>query len=137
HPIAPSPRASVIPRLDVQFVPTRKLPRLKRRLRVTATRNIAGGPPLEIAYLRLFDNRPRTRTFIEGAWREFGSVWLLRSSQSVTPAEYRAAMRGGGLSQLFISTPDQLHTALSADDSPHPRGREVFRDVGTAKITVR
>ncbi len=139
HPVATAPRAvaTAIPALEVRFVTPRTLPRLKRCLGVTATANIAGRPPLEIAYLRLFDNRPRTRTFIEGAWREFGSVWLLRSSQSVTPAEYRATMRGGGLAQLFISTPDQLHAALSADDSPHPRGREVFRNVGTDKIRVR
>jgi hypothetical protein len=133
---APLPRAARIPPLDVRFVAPRKLPRLKRRLSVTATRNIAGSPPLEIAYLRLFDNRPRTRTFIEGAWREFGSVWLLRSAASVTTGEYRAAVHGGGLSRMFISSQEQLHAELDRDDRPRARGRQVFRDIGTTKIRV-
>jgi hypothetical protein len=134
--MAPSPRAALIPPLDVRFVKPRTLPRLARKQRVTAAENVAGHRPLQIAYLRLFENRPRIRTFIEGAWREFGSVWLLRSSASVTPAEYRAALREGGLGQLFISSKAQLSAQFHAD-RPYPRGRQVFRDVGTTTIRVR
>jgi hypothetical protein len=137
-PVAPSPRAPVIPRLDVRFVKARTLPRLRaRRQRVTPTQNVVGHRPLEIAYLRLFENQPRTRTFIEGAWREFGYVSLLRSAVSITPAEYRAAKRSRRLSGMFISSRDELLAQCSRQDPPHPKGRRAFRNVAATTIRVR
>jgi hypothetical protein len=78
----PMPQAAVVPRLEVRFVKPGKLPKVRVKLRrVSAERNVIGRRPLQIAFLRLFENQPRIRTFVEGAWREFGFISSLRSSR--------------------------------------------------------
>jgi hypothetical protein len=46
---------------------------------------VVGRPPLHIVYLRVFENGACARIFVQGAWREFGYVYLLRSAASVGP----------------------------------------------------
>jgi hypothetical protein len=135
----PGRRAPVRPPLEVTFVKPRKLPKPGANLRqVTAERNIVGHRPLQIAYLRLFENQPRTRTFVEGAWREFGYVHLLRSAASVTPAEYRWSKRSGDLSGMFIRSREQLIAAIGRRrDQPIRKGRYKFKNVNATTIKVR
>jgi hypothetical protein len=135
----PAPRARVIAPLRVDVVTPRKLPRPRVKWRtVTRDHNVVGGRPLRIAYLRLFDNRPRTRTFVEGAWREFGYVYLLRSAASVTPAEYRAAHRSGDFAGMFIDCPERLLSRLDGvHTAPLGKGRHKFTDVAPSALRVR
>src|SRR5262245_32110395 len=77
-----APRATQIPALGWDDRRPRKVPRPPRLRRVTATHNVVGRRPLSIVYLRTFENQPRARTFLQGAWREFGYVYLLRSAAS-------------------------------------------------------
>jgi hypothetical protein len=134
----PAPRAGVIPPLNIDVVTPRKLPRPKAGWRpVTGDHNVLGGRPLRIAYLRLFENRPRTRTFVQGAWREFGYVYLLRSAASVTPAEYRAARRSGDFATMFIDCPERLFRRLDGVPAPLGRGRHKFTDVAPSALRVR
>jgi len=107
-----SPRARLIPMLDVDERSPRKIPRPPQLWRVTATHNVVGEPPLSIVYLRLFENQPRTRTFIQGAWREFGHVYLLRSAKSVTPSKFRRARESPNLARLFIASREQFAAEL-------------------------
>lgn len=109
---------------DVRFERTpRFFARLPPRRRVTRERNVVGGPPLAILYLRVFDNRPRARTFARGAWREFGPVHLLRSAASVAPGELVRYRRAGRLDELFVSSPAQLARQLAeVPAEPQPPG---------------
>jgi hypothetical protein len=136
---SPSPRASSIPPLEVRMVKARKLPKPRGRLhRVSRDRNVISRRPLKIAYLRLFENQPRMRTFVEGAWREFGTVYLLRSAASVTPAEFRLAKRSGDLAGMFIATREQFGAVVDAPaGEPNPKGRYVFKSIGGTTIRVR
>jgi hypothetical protein len=137
-PPALSPRADRIPPLQVTFVKPRKLPKPPPRQRVTPEHNVIGRRPLDIAYLRLFENQPRTRTFVEGAWREFGYAHLLRSADSVPPAELRARRKHGGLDALFIDRYDELEQALARRaGSVNPKGRYVFKAVTGTTIRTR
>jgi hypothetical protein len=77
------------------------------------TTNIIGLPRLEIAYLRLFNNEHRHVSFVKGAWREFGSVSMLRSAVSMTPKEAQRARRVG-FEPLFVTSRQQLEAELSA-----------------------
>ena len=101
------------PPLRVQIV---RPPRFRQRpgplRRVTETSNVLGRPPLSIVYLRVFENQPRARTFVRGAWREFGHVHLLRSAAAMSPAQFRAVRRAGALGPLFVSSPEDLRTRL-------------------------
>jgi hypothetical protein len=128
----------VPPRLDVDVVLARKLPKPRTGpRRVSAEANIYGAAPLRIAYLRLFENRPRTRTFVEGAWREFGRVYLLRSAGSVTPKEFRA-MKHGDVAGMFVTSRPQLLAALAGSERPPlGKGRHAFRDIGPTTLRVR
>jgi hypothetical protein len=132
-------RATTIPPLEVNIVKARKLPRPhERRRRVTMDSNIVGRRPLKIAYLRLFENQPRIRTFVEGAWREFGYAHLLRSAAAVTPAEYRWARRSGNPLALFIRSPEQLDAELARQRvEPYGKGRYRFKSIGPKTIRVR
>jgi pSer/pThr/pTyr-binding forkhead associated (FHA) protein len=126
------------PQLDVRVIKPRKLPKPPQKLRVTLDRNVVGHRPLQIVYLRLFENQPRMRTFIQGAWREFGYVHFLRSASSVTPAEYRWGKKTGDFAKLFINSSGQLVSAL--DGSPAavtPKGRRRFTTFGATTIRVR
>ncbi len=68
-------------------------------------RNVVGRHPLSILYLRVFENQPRARTFVRGAWREFGYVHLLRSATAVDPATFRKAKRRAEASRRCSSPP--------------------------------
>jgi hypothetical protein len=133
------PVATSIPTLTVDVVKSRKFPRPTVRIRqVTADRNIVGGRPLRIAFLRLFENEPRARTFMQSAWREFGYVTLLRSASSVSPSEYRQARRSGDLAGLFIDSPQQLERAIAQSDRrPISKGRHKLTTITSRKIKVR
>lgn len=143
--LLPSPQiprrlpAPMIPPLDVRILKTGRLPKPRQRFRrVTLEGNVVGHRPLEIAYLRLFENQPRIRTFVEGAWREFGYTYLLRSAASVTPAEYRWAKRSGDPAALFIRSPEQLSATLRRQRiEPYRRGRYTFKSIGPRWIRVR
>jgi len=126
-----------VPPLSVDIVQGRRLPKLVEKLRpVDDGHNVVGRPPLRIAYLRLFENGPRTRTFVEGAWREFGTVIALRSAASVTPAELRQAERTGDVAHLFVDSHDALSARLAAAGRhAMPKGRHAI--VGVAPTTVK
>lgn len=130
-------RADIVPPLDVSVLKPRNLPKVRAKLRrVTPQHNVIGQRPLRIAYLRLFENQPRIRTFMEGPWREFGYVFLLRSATSVTPAEYKLAKKSGNPARMFISSVDQLLPAL-AEDGVKPKGRYRLKAIGPSTIKVR
>ena len=103
------------PPLRVTF---RAPPRFRHRVRglgrVAIDANVLGRCPMNIIYLRVFENRARARTFARGAWREFGPVFLLRSAAAIGPAELRRARRSGGLDQLLVRSRDQLLAELDA-----------------------
>jgi hypothetical protein len=117
-------RASSIPRLEVLFGGEQA-----GRTSVTT----AGRPrrttdaPLNILYLRLFDNDAGTRRFTRGRWRFEGYVHLLRSADQVDDDELEAAQDRGTMASLFITTPEQLDAALRRQatgrfDEPRPHG---------------
>jgi hypothetical protein len=135
----PTQRSAVIPPLHVQFRTPRQFERPRAKLeRVTRDRNVIGRPPLRIAYLRLFENQPRMRTFMESAWREFGYVYFLRSAAAVTPAELRSAQRSGNIADLFVASPERLAWVLDSPvDRPPPKGRHTFTQIGATTIRVR
>jgi hypothetical protein len=125
------------PPLQVRFVKPSKLSRPHNLHRVTATSNVVGLPPMQITYLRLFENQPRSRTFLQGAWREFGSVTMLRSAATITPSEYRRIRRAENLGGIFIDTDAQLVARLRARAAPLNKGWHTFRDVAPTTIRVR
>jgi len=135
----PAPPAIQVPPLSIEHVRDRKLPKPPgRRRRVTPDANVYGAPPMRIAYLRLFENRPRTRTFVESAWREFGHVYFLRSAGSVTPREFREITRAGGRADMFITSRAQLEQALGRSGAGAlGKGRHAFREVGPTTLRVR
>jgi hypothetical protein len=132
----PGPRARQIPVLSWDDRRPRKVARPPRRQRVTAASNVVGRRPLSIVYLRTFENQPRARTFLQGAWREFGYVYFLRSAASVTPAEYRELKRSPG--DLLIGSPERFAREL-AKPLPEPIRKRfhVFTNVGPQTIWVR
>lgn len=131
------PQAHLIPPLEVELVKPRRLPGPRPLRRVTAAANVAGRRPLSIAYLRLFENEARTRTFIQGAWREFGYVHFLRSAASVTPAEFRHAKSTGNLRGIFLISREQFLAELAkAPPVPSTRHRQVFRNIAPRTIKV-
>jgi hypothetical protein len=135
----PTPHATAVPELIVDFKRPRKFPRLPvRPRRVTAATNVIGRPPLRIVFLRLFENQPRMRTFISSAWREFGYVYLLRGATSVTRDEYKWAKRSGDVSALFVATHDRFRTELQSHrDEPNRKGRYRLKRIGPTTIRVR
>jgi hypothetical protein len=134
-----APRAAAVPPLSVEVVQARRLPKLVDKLRtVDDGHNVVGRPPLRIAYLRLFENGPRTRSFVEGAWREFGTVIALRSAASVTPAELKQAQRAGDVANLFVDSHDALSARLAAGGRhAMPKGRHAIHGVAPTTVKVR
>jgi hypothetical protein len=131
-------RASQIPALGWDDRRPWKVARPPRLQRVTATRNVAGSRPLSIAYLRMFENQPRARTFLQGAWREFGYVYLLRSASSVTPAEFRQYKRSGSFAGLLIKSEEQFAAEFSRPSGgPSWKRWHVVRNVGPQTVWVR
>ncbi|WP_154794823.1 hypothetical protein [Occultella kanbiaonis] len=102
-------RAARIPTLDVVFGASGP-----------SVADLAGRPgrrssgPLDILYLRLFDNVDGTAAFLGSPWRTVGFVHLLRSAGQVAADELRAARAGGSPATMFITTPDQLAATLAA-----------------------
>jgi pSer/pThr/pTyr-binding forkhead associated (FHA) protein len=132
-----SPRALLIPVLAVDDRSPRKTPRAPQLWRVTATHNVVGKRPLSIVYLRMFENQPRTRTFIQGAWREFGYVYFLRSAKSVTPSEFRRTREPQNVAGLFIASPEQFAAELARPPAGPSGGyRHTFKNVGSQTIRV-
>jgi hypothetical protein len=75
---------------------------------------------MNIVYLRVFDNRPRARTFARGAWREFGYVYLLRNASAVSLTEL---LRRRSDPDFFIRSEAQLRAELDrAPTAPQPVG---------------
>lgn len=132
------PRARLIPALDIDDRSPRQIPKPPLLSRVTASNNVVGEQPLSIVYLRMFENQPRTRTFIQGAWREFGYVYFLRSAKSVTPREFRRARESHDIAGLFISSREQFATQLARPPA-EPSGRHwhSFKNIGPRTIRVR
>ncbi|MFX0580397.1 hypothetical protein [Nocardia nepalensis] len=115
-------RASEIPPLRVQFVTPKPVDH--RLTVVSSARNVFRSPPLQIAYLRLFENQARVRNFLHGAWREFGYVHILRSSGSVSPAEIARARADNAIRTMFAASPRTFRTALAGFGSePLPPGK--------------
>ncbi|MEU2039054.1 hypothetical protein [Nocardia niwae] len=138
-PIGPDPvwsRATEIPALTVQFTtPPRGRGDLRR---VSLRSNVIGAKPVQIAYLRLFDNRARAREFLRGAWREFGYVHLLRSAASVSPQEVRAVRRNNSFRSLFVASPRMLREELAKQPvEPLPPGRRRLMGVTDLAVKVR
>lgn len=135
----PIDRAPVIPPLTVAFKTPRQFAKPRAKLRtVTPDRNVVGLPPLRIAYLRLFENQPRACTFVQGAWREFGYVYFLRSAAAVTPAELRGAKRSGNVAGLFVASTDRLDAVLDRTGEPiAAKGRHKFTQVAARTVRVR
>ncbi len=132
-------RAATVPPLDVHVVKDKQLKEWSVKPRpIDDTRNVIGKRPLRIAYLRLFENAPRTRSFVEGAWREFGTVVALRSATSVTPAELKQVRRDGALDELFVDSPGELAAAL-ANVGPRAleKGRHKIVGVAPSKVSVK
>jgi len=132
------PRAGLIPALGWDDRRPWKVPRPPRLRRVTATHNAVGRRPLSIIYLRAFENQPRARTFLQGAWREFGYVYLLRSAASVTPAEYRQFKRSPGSFTGLIRSEEQFAAELARPlPGPSHQRWHVVKNVGPQTVWVR
>jgi hypothetical protein len=130
-------RATDLPRLEVVIPRLRDWVAPRSLGRVTRDRNVTGHRPLRIAYLRVFDNGARATTFVQGAWREFGYVYGLRSAKAIDPRELRALRHGGGR-ELIVSGDAALDAALAASpSSPLPPGRNKIRGVSTYVIPTR
>jgi hypothetical protein len=131
--------ATTIPQLDITLDRARKYGKHQEALRpITSATNIIGYPPPNILYLRLFDNQPRMRTFIEGAWREFGYVYMLRSATSVTPRELRAAKGHHDFGSMFVDSDEELWAFCeSCGHGPSPKGRRKFDNIAPTKIRVK
>ena len=111
----------------------RDLPNEKLKpLRLTATSNVVGAPPIEILYLRVFDNHERARTYAESAWREFGYVSLIRNAASISAKE----LRDGAIEAAMARSPADAGRAYAA----RPRGVDTEKRkkiAGIAFSTVR
>jgi hypothetical protein len=133
-----APRATQIPALNWDDRRPRKVPKPAGLRRVTATRNVVGRRPISIVYLRTFENQPRARTFVQGAWREFGYVYLLRSAASVTPAELRQFKRSRNLTGLLIRSAEQFDAELARPlPGPSRKRFHLVKNVGPQTISVR
>ena len=139
NPKQRGPRAWPIPALGWDDRRPWKVPRPPRLRRVTATHNVVGRRPLSIVYLRAFENQPRARTFLQGAWREFGYVYLLRSAASVTPAEYRQFKRSGrNFTGLLIDSEDKFAAELKRPlPGPSRQRWHAFTNVGPQTVWAR
>ncbi|MEU5863303.1 hypothetical protein ABZ815_19190 [Nonomuraea sp. NPDC047529] len=105
--------------------------------KVSATRNVFGLPPLNIAYFRLFENELRMRDFVKGAFRRWGYVHLLRSAASVRRSDLVRMRRAGTLGNLFVASDQRMRRELDARSfEPLPRGFHLLRDVGGRALPV-
>ena len=132
-------RAVSPPSLHVDIRKPRQFPGTPTALRrVSMDANVIGHPRINIAYLRLFDNQPRARTFLESAWREFGYVFLLRGATSVTRREFKRARQLQSLNEMFVHDDETLEATLRlAPTSPMNKGRVLLPDVAPTSVRVR
>jgi hypothetical protein len=132
-------RAVSPPPLHVDIRKPRQFPKTPTPLRcVSMEANVIGHSRINIVYLRLFDNQPRARTFLESAWREFGYVFLLRSATSVTRREFKRARQLQSLNEMFVHDDETFGAALRlAPTSPMKKGRVVLPDVAPTRVRVR
>lgn len=129
-----SRRARQVPPLHVLPVRDRELRRPRPLSPVEEQRNLIGRTPLRIGSLRLFENHARAKTFMEGAWREFGWVHLLRSATAVPPAEYRAMQRRG-FRDAFVGSPEAFGDEVRRQQQP-PVGRGPHRLTNVSPYAV-
>ena len=102
----------------VSFIKVSRFVGVRGKRRVNRNTNVLGRPPMQIVYLRVFENRVRNRNFARGAWREFGYVHLLRSAASVSPAEAR---RIKAQPRLLLQRRDEVRAVLdTAEAAPLP-----------------
>ena len=106
------PRSRSVPPVTIEMIKRLKRPHVKYR-RVTENLNVIGRPPIQILHLWVFANEERLMNYVEGAWREFGVVQILRSASSVTPKELRAARQTGALGSLLAQTPEDVDRSLA------------------------
>ena len=132
-------RARTPAALRVDIRTARQFPKPPTPLRqVSGEANVIGHARINIAYLRLFDNQPRARTFLESAWREFGYVFLLRSATSVTRREYKRARQLQSLNEMFVHDDETFGATLRlAPTAPMKKGRVVLPDVAPTRVRVR
>jgi hypothetical protein len=129
--------AASVPELQVATATHRNVPKPQaKRRRITPTTNVYGWAPISIGYLRIFENDVRTVTFMEGAWREFGPVYMLRSDDSVAPKELREARRAGAVESLVVRSDDDLRTAF-APQAPLAKGSHKLSTVTSHAVRVR
>ena len=117
-------RALSIPHLDVIFGPERAALDAQT---ITHRSDNPASEPLQILYLRLFDNIAGMTRFLNGPWRHVGYVHLLRSATQVDLDEFETAEDSDSMASLFISTQEQLEGALARQstgryDEPRPDG---------------
>ena len=120
------------PRIAWVAGPRHGMPKLQT---LTPTTNVIGLPRLEITYLRLFNNQYRHVSFVKGAWREFGTVSMLRSAVSMTTKEAQRA-RASGIESLFVTTRPQLESQLAAVGTAPDYGSSRV-DAGPTRVRVR
>jgi hypothetical protein len=137
--VAPSVPSPTVPLLSVRFDKPKRFDKHAAKLTaITEVSNVVGYRPMHILYLRLFDNQPRMRTFIEGAWREFGFVYMLRTATSVTPDELRSAKRSKSWASLFVDSDEKLWSFCdSCGYRPLRKGRYTFKSIAPTTIHVR
>src|SRR5262249_54027728 len=112
-PFEHGPRATSVPALQIATATHKTVPKPQaKRRRVAPGANVYGMQPMTIGYLRIFENDARTTTFMDGAWREFGPIYMLRSDDSVAPKELREARRTGMVQSLVVRNDDDLRAAF-------------------------
>jgi len=120
-------RSSSIPRLHVAFG-GEWIPRPPGDFSLTGGGSTSD--PLDILYLRLFDNSIGTERFVSAPFRRYSYVYLLRSAEQVDADELESAEASGRPTSMFITTAADLDAALDrAPRGPHELPRpEGFRD---------
>ena len=104
---------TAIPALRFQLFKS-KLPKPEAKYRkISRDSNIVGDRPARILHLWVFENPLRLVNYLSSAWREFGFVHLLRDAHSVTPKQYRDAIKGAGVQSLLVETEHELQAAIS------------------------
>jgi hypothetical protein len=124
-------RAGTIPPLEVVFpVPGRMGDRKLEH--VAAERNVFGGEPWNIVYLRLFANEAGLHALLKGAWRECGYVHFIRDVDSVSEEELGAI----DSASLFINSRSRLLADLDRRPAPLPPGPREFRHLAANDLAV-
>jgi hypothetical protein len=119
---APLRPSSSIPRLQVAFGKEWAPPPPADFLRA---RGRSVSDPLDVLYLRLFDNSAGTERFVSAPFRRYSYVYLLRSAQQVDADELESVEESGRPASIFITTTADLDAALArAPRGPHQLPRQ-------------